>query len=205
MNSDSLVNSTGNTTVTLTPDSDSINLDLHDSILDLLGSAPPLADQQQQNITENLTNTNNTMVISTNETQLSGTENITVIANFSSKPLGLETDYAISEKPIILVDNTTLNYEYMNDPSDEITISDMLLSLRASIKMDNSTTSLPLQLRVFSNPTNVTENTDGSRTYINDPTPIENLEIGGVIFSETRTIATVYSNGTGTFNSTNID
>ncbi len=203
LNLDSLSNSTANTTVTLTPDTSSINLDLPDSVLDLLGSAPPLADQQ--NITENLTNTNNTMVMTTNETQLSGTENVTVIANFSYKPQGLETDYAISEKPIILVDNTTLNYEYMNDPSDEITISDMLLSLRANIKLDNSTTSVPLQLRVFSNPTNVTENADGSRTYINTPTVIENFEIGGVIFSETRTIATVYSNGTGTLNSTNID
>lgn len=202
LNLDPLANSTANTTVTLTPNTSSINLDLPDSILDLLGSAPPLADQQ--NITENLTNTNNTMVMTTNETQLSGTENVTVIANFSSKPLGLETDYAISEKPIILVDNTTLNYEYMNDPSDEITISDMLVSLRANIKLDNSTTSLPLQLRVFSNPTNITENADGSSTYINDPTPLENLEIGGVIFSETRTIATVYSNSTGTLNSTNI-
>ncbi len=48
LNLDSLVNSTANTTVTLTPDSDSINLDLPDSILDLLGSAPPLADQQQR-------------------------------------------------------------------------------------------------------------------------------------------------------------
>ena len=202
LNLDSLANSTANTTVTLTPDTSSINLDLPDSVLDLLGSAPPLADQQ--NITENLTNTNNTMVMTTNETQLSGTENVTVIANFSYKPQGLETDYAISEKPIILVDNTTLNYEYMNDPSDEITISDMLLSLRANIKLDNSTTSVPLQLRIFSNPTNVTENADGSKTYINTPTMIENFEIGGVIFSETRTIATVYSNGTGTLNSTNI-
>ena len=203
LNLDSLANSTANTTVTLTPDTSSINLDLPDSVLDLLGSAPPLADQR--NITENLTNTNNTMVMTTNETQLSGTENVTVIANFSSKPMGLETDYAISEKPFILVDNTTLDYEYMNDPSDEITISDMLVSLRANIKLDNSTTSFPLQLRVFSNPTNVTENADGSRTYINTPTMIENFEIGGVIFSETRTIATVYSNGTGTLNSTNID
>ena len=202
LNLDSLANSTANTTVTLTPDSGSVNLDLPDSILELLGSAPPLADQQ--NITENLTNTNNTMVTTTNETQLLGTENVTVTANFSSKPLGLATDYAISEKPIILVDNTTLNYEYMNDTSDEITISDMLVSLRASIKLDNSTTSLPLQLRVFSNPTNITENADGSRTYINDPTPLENLEIGGVIFPETRTIAKVYSNGTGTLNSTTI-
>jgi hypothetical protein len=202
LNLDSLANSTGNTTVTLTTDSGLVNLDLPDSILDLLGSAPPLADQQ--NITENLTNTNNTMVTTTNETQLLGTENVAVMANFSSKPLGLATDYAISEKPIILVDNTTLNYEYMNDPSDEITISDLLVSLRASIKLDNSTTSLPLQLRVFSNPTNITENADGSRTYINDPSPLENLEIGGVIFPEIRTFAKVYSNGTGILNSTTI-
>lgn len=202
LNLDSLANSTANTTVTLTPGSGSVNLDLPDSILKLLGSAPLMAIQQ--NITENLTNTNNTMVTTTNETQLLGTENVAVIANFSSKPLGLATDYAISEKPIILVDNTTLNYEYMNDPSDEITISDLLVSLRASIKLDNSTTSLPLQLRVFSNPTNITENADGSRTYINDPTPLENLEIGGVIFPEIRTFAKVYSNGTGILNSTTI-
>ena len=160
LNLDSLDNSTANTTVTLTTNTASINLDLPDSILELLGSAPPLADQQ--NITENLTNTNNTMTMTTKETQLSGTENVTLTSNFSSKPLGLETDYAISGKPIILVNNASLNYEYMNDPSDEITISDMLLSLRANIKLDNSTTSVPLQLRVFSNPTNVTENADGS-------------------------------------------
>lgn len=160
LNLDSLDNSTANTTVILTTNTASINLDLPDSILELLGSAPPLADQQ--NITENLTNTNNTMTMTTKETQLSETENVTLTSNFSSKPLGLETDYAISGKPIILVNNASLNYEYMNDPSDEITISDMLLSLRANIKLDNSTTSVPLQLRVFSNPTNVTENADGS-------------------------------------------
>lgn len=160
LNLDSLDNSTANTTVTLTTNTASINLDLPDSILELLGSAPPLADQQ--NITENLTNTNNTMTMTTKETQLSETENVTLTSNFSSKPLGLETDYAISGKPIILVNNASLNYEYMNDPSDEITISDTLLSLRANIKLDNSTTSVPLQLRVFSNPTNVTENADGS-------------------------------------------
>lgn len=203
LNMDPLVNSTVNTTATLTPDTSSVNLDLPDSILDLLGSPPPLI--VQQNITENLANTNNTLVTTTNMTQLSGTENVVVIANFTSKPLGLETDYAVSEKPIILVDNTTLNYEYLNDPADEITISDILITLRASIKLDNSTTALPVQLRVFSNPTNITENADGSRTYINDPTTLENLDIGGVIFSDTRTIATVYPNGTGTLNSTNID
>ena len=201
---DLLDNSTANSTSSsLLPNSSTVNLDLPDSIVDLLGSAPPLADQQ--NITENLTNTNDTMVMTTNETQLSGTEDVTIMANFSSKPLGLETDYAISSKPIIIVDNTSLNYQYMNDPTDEITITDMLISLRASIKLDNSSTALPLQLRVFSNPTNVTENADGSRTYINDPTNIENMEIAGVIFSEARTIATIYPNGTGTLNATNIE
>jgi len=203
INLDVLNNSTVNSTSSLLPNSSTVNLDLPKSIVDLLGSAPPLADQQ--NITENLTSTNNTMVMTTNETQLSGTENVTIIANFSSKPLGLETDYAISEKPVIIVSDTPLNYQYMNDPTDEITISDILISLRASIKLDNSTTSLPLQLRVFSNPTNVTLNADGSRTFINDPTNIENLEIAGVIYSEVKTIATIYPNGTGTLNSTNIE
>lgn len=203
INLDVLSNSTENSTSSLLPNSSTVNLDLPESIVDLLGSAPPLADQQ--NITENLTSTNNTMVMTTNETQLSGTENVTIIANFSSKPMGLETDYAISEKPVIIVSDTPLNYQYMNDPTDEITISDILISLRASIKLDNSTTSLPLQLRVFSNPTNVTLNADGSRTFINDPTNIENLEIAGVIYSEVKTIATIYPNGTGTLNSTNIE
>ena len=183
--------------------SGAVNLDLPQSIVDLLGSAPPLADQQ--NITENLTSTNNTVVMTTNETQLAGTENVTILANFTSKPLGLETDYAISEKPIIIVNNVPLNYQYMNDPTDEVTITDMLISLRASIKLDNSSSALPLQLRVFSNPTNVTENADGSRTYINDPTNIENMEIAGVIFSEARTTSTIYPNGTGTLNATNIE
>ena len=204
-------NSTANSTTSgsilpnssISTSSGAVNLDLPQSIVDLLGSAPPLADQQ--NITENLTSTNNTVVMTTNETQLAGTENVTILANFTSKPLGLETDYAISEKPIIIVNNVPLNYQYMNDPTDEVTITDMLISLRASIKLDNSSSALPLQLRVFSNPTNVTENADGSRTYINDPTNIENMEIAGVIFSEARTTATIYPNGTGTLNATNIE
>lgn len=203
MNLDEMSNSTGNATIALTPNSSSINLDLPDSIVDLLGSAPPLADQQ--NITENLTNTNDTMIMTTNETQLSGTENVTILANFASKPLGLETDYTISGKPVIIVDDIPLNYQYLNDPTDEITISDILISMRASIKLDNSSTALPVQLRVFANPTNVTENVDGSRTFVNDPTNLENMEIAGVIFSEAKAVATIYSNGTGTINATNIE
>jgi len=203
MNLDEMSNSTGNATISLTPNSNSINLDLPDTIVDLLGSAPPLADQQ--NITENLTNTNDTMIMTTNETQLSGTENVTIVANFTSKPLGLETDYTITGKPVIIVDDIPLSYQYLNDPTDEITISDILISMRASIKLDNSSTALPVQLRVFANPTNVTENVDGSRTFVNDPTNLENMEIAGVIFSEAKAVATIYSNGTGTINATNIE
>ncbi|MDQ2686152.1 MAG: hypothetical protein M3Y25_09970, partial [Thermoproteota archaeon] len=107
--------------------------------------------------------------------------------------------------PLIVIDGVPLNYEYMNDSADEATISDMLISLRASIKLDNSTVSIPEQLRIFSNPSNVTENPDGSRTYINDATTIDNLEIAGVIFSEATTMAIVYPNGTGTLNSTNTE
>jgi hypothetical protein len=197
----SLSNLATNATISLTPNGSIVNLDLPESIVDLLGSEPPLADQQ--NTTGNLTVTNTTLVMTTNGTQLSGTENVTVSANFSSKPFGLETDYSISGKPIIIVNDVPLNYEYMNDPADEVTVSDMLVALRASIKLDNSTASLPEQLRIFSNPSNVTENSDGSRTYINDATTIDNLEIAGVIFSESTTIATIYPNGTGTLNSTN--
>lgn len=205
VNLDEMSNSTGNTTMTLTPNNPVVNLELPEDIVNLLGSAPPLADEQQQlNITENLTNTNDTMVLTTNETQLSGTENVTVLANFTSKPFGLETDYAISGKPLIIVENIPLNYEYLNDPADEITISDMLVSMRASIKLDNSSTALPVQLRVFTNPSNVTENPDGSRTFVNDPTTLENMEVGGTIFSEAKAVATVYPNGTGTLNATNI-
>ncbi len=203
LNLDEMSNSTGNATITLTPNNTIVNLELPESIVDLLGSAPPLADQQ--NITANLTNTNDSMVLTTNETQLTGTENVTILANFTSKPFGLETDYTISQKPVIIIDGTPLNYEYLNDPTDEITISDILISMRASIKLDNSSNALPVQLRVFTNPSNVTENPDGSRTFINDPTTLENLEIAGTIFSEAKTVATVHPNGSGTLNATNIE
>ncbi|VFJ12538.1 hypothetical protein [Candidatus Nitrosocosmicus franklandus] len=202
INLDIMSNSTGNATISLTPGGSNVNLELPPSIVELLGSTPPLADQM--NITENLTNTNDTAILTTNETQLAGNENVTVFTNFTSKPLGLETDYAISGKPFITINDIPLNYEYLYDPADEITISDILISMRASIKLDNSTNALPVQLRVFTNPTNVTENADGSRTFVNDPTTLENIEIGGVIFSEVKTAATVYPNGTGTLNATNV-
>jgi len=147
---------------------------------------------------DNLTNANGTGGTILNDTQLTGTENITLVANFSSKPVGLDTDYQITSKPLILINDVPLTYEYLNDTSDEITITDILISMRATVKLDNSTTSaLPVYLKVFSNPVNTTQNADGSQTIINSPNLVENIEIGGVIFSDASTNIKLYPNGTG--------
>jgi hypothetical protein len=106
---------------------------------------------------DKLTNANGTGGIILNDTQLTGTENITLVANFSSKPVGLDTDYQITSKPLILINDVPLTYEYLNDTSDEITITDILISMRATVKLDNSTTvALPVYLKVFSNLVNTT-------------------------------------------------
>jgi hypothetical protein len=153
---------------------------------------------------DNLTNVTGTNGSFVNDTQLSGTENVTLIANFSSKPVGLDTDYMIVGKPLVLVNDVPLTYEFLNDTSDEITVTDILISMRATVKLDNSTASaLPVYIKVFSNPVNTTQEADGSRTIINSPNLVENIEIGGVIFSDTSTSVKLYPNGTGTLRANN--
>jgi hypothetical protein len=185
------------------PNASSLNLNLSNSTLALMNNTP-LSEQfaSMDNLTStSATGTGGSFV---NDTQLSGTENITLVANFSSKPVGLETDYLIVGKPLILVNDVPLNYEYVNDTSDEITITDILISMRATVKLDNSTTSaLPVYVKVFSNPVNTTQNADGSKTIINSPNLVENIEIGGVIFSDAATTVTLYPNGTGTLKAHN--
>jgi hypothetical protein len=178
-----------------------LNLNLSNSTLGLINNTP-LSEQfaNMDNLT-NVTGTNGSFV---NDTQLSGTENVTLIANFSSKPVGLETDYMIVGKPLVLVNDVPLTYEFLNDTSDEITVTDILISMRATVKLDNSTTSaLPVYIKVFSNPVNTTQEADGSRTIINSPNLVENIEIGGVIFSDTSTSVKLYPNGTGTLRANN--
>jgi hypothetical protein len=178
-----------------------LNLNLSNSTLGLINNTP-LSEQfaNMDNLT-NVTGTNGSFV---NDTQLSGTENVTLIANFSSKPVGLETDYMIVGKPLVLVNDVPLTYEFLNDTSDEITVTDILISMRATVKLDNSTTSaLPVYIKVFSNPVNTTQEADGSRTIINSPNLVENIEIGGVIFSDTSTSIKLYPNGTGTLRANN--
>lgn len=153
---------------------------------------------------DNLTNVNGTDGTFVNDTLLSGTENVSLVANFSPKPVGLETDYSIVGKPLILVNDMPLTYEYLNDTSDEITVTDILVSMRATVKLDNSTDSaLPVYIKVFSNPVNTTQNTDGSKTIINSPNLVENIEIGGVIFSDASTSVKIYPNGTGSLRANN--
>ena len=178
-----------------------LNLNLSNSTLGLINTTP-LSEQfaNMDNLT-NVTGTNGSFV---NDTQLSGTENVTLIANFSSKPVGLDTDYMIVGKPLVLVNEIPLTYEFLNDTSDEITVTDILISMRATVKLDNSTTSaLPVYIKVFSNPVNTTQEADGSRTIINSPNLVENIEIGGVIFSDTSTSVKLYPNGTGTLRANN--
>ncbi len=178
-----------------------LNLNLSNSTLGLIDT-PPLSEQFAS--MDNLTNVTSTDGSFVNDTQLSGTENVTLVANFSSKPVGLETDYLIVGKPLVLVNDVPLTYEFLNDTSDEITITDILISMRATVKLDNSTTSaIPVYIKVFSNPVNSTQNADGSKTVINSPNLVENIEIGGVIFSDTSTSVKLYPNGTGSLRAHN--
>src|SRR5687768_3108702 len=151
----SVVNSTNSTDTTnssLLPSSvlsnaSTVNLELPNSTLGLINTTS--LSEQFANM-DNLTNANETGGTILNDTQLTGTENITLVANFSSKPVGLDTDYQITGKPLVLINDVPLTYEYLNDTSDEITITDILISMRATVKLDNSTTSaLPVYLKVF--------------------------------------------------------
>ncbi len=178
-----------------------LNLNLSNSTLELIDT-PPLSEQFAS--MDNLTNVTTPDGSFVNDTQLSGTENVTLVANFSSKPVGLETDYLIVGKPLVLVNDVPLTYEFLNDTSDEITITDILISMRATVKLDNSTTgAIPVYIKVFSNPVNSTQNADGSKTIINSPNLVENIEIGGVIFSDTSTSVKLYPNGTGSLRAHN--
>ncbi len=178
-----------------------LDLNLSNSTLGLIDTTP-LSEQFAS--MDNLTNVTGTGGSLVNDTQLTGTENVTLIANFSSKPVGLETDYRIVGKPLVLVNDVPLTYEFVNDTSDEISITDILISMRATVKLDNSTISaIPVYIKVFSNPVNTTQNADGSKTIVNSPNMVENIEIGGVIFSDALTSVKLFPNGTGSLRASN--
>ena len=94
-----------------------LDLNLSNSTLGLIDTTP-LSEQFAS--MDNLTNVTGTGGSLVNDTQLTGTENVTLIANFSSKPVGLETDYRIVGKPFGMVNDVLLTYEFVNDPSRDL-------------------------------------------------------------------------------------
>ncbi|WP_148687563.1 hypothetical protein [Candidatus Nitrosocosmicus hydrocola] len=135
---------------------------------------------------------NNSQISFSNNMQLTGTEKIMIGTNFSSKPFGISTDYNIDGKPVVIIDNQSLDFEYPIDNNDEVSISDMLISMRATIKVDNSTTSdnnNNIQITIFSYPENITENSDGSTSYINSPNRLEYIEINGINYPNIKAAA----------------
>lgn len=118
-----------------------------------------------------------------NNIQHVGTEQIIIISNFSSKPFGLAADYNIEGKPLILIDNKTLIFEYSVDKNDEISISDMYMAMWVIIGINDPVDdSNIIHPRVFSYPANITNNTDGSKTYSNNPKRVGHLEIDELLW-----------------------
>lgn len=140
--------------------------------------------------------------------QLSGNEKVVISANFSSKPSSFPTDYSITGKPLILIDGEPLNFEYPVDTNDEIVLSDILMSMRASIKVNSNVSSGNFennvyQIRVFSNPDDITEHPNGTKTYVNSPNNIEHIDLDGSFYYEMTSIASLYPNGTGVLKANN--
>jgi hypothetical protein len=143
----------------------------------------------------------------TNITHLSGNEKVYIAANFTSKPNTFQSDYNITGKPIISIDGKPLDFEYPVDNNDEITLSDILMSMRASIKVNNNATpnneNSIHQIRVFSNPDNITEYPNGTKTYVNSPNKIEHIDLDGTFYYEPNTYAFLRPNGTGVLKANN--
>lgn len=137
---------------------------------------------------------------------LSGDEKVSVFANFLPKPIGLLNDYVIDGRPIILINNVPLEFEYPVDNNDDVTLSDILMSMKATIMINSSSTNETLggdnnndiyQLRVFANPENVSESADGTKEYITGPNNVEHIQLHDTFYYNIVSEAVVYKNGSG--------
>jgi hypothetical protein len=158
----------------------------------------PNPDSQNNNTGDNTIADNGL----TNITQLSGNEKVVIKANFTLKPNSFQADYNITGKPTITIDGKHLDFEYPVDNNDEITLSDILMSMRASIKVNYNTTTpnnenTIHQIRVFSNPDNITELPNGTKTYVNSPNKIEHIDFDGTFYYEPTSYALLRPDGTG--------
>ena len=162
-----------------------------------------LLSEEEASIANSSSTLNNSQISFANNMQLTGTEQIQIETNFSSKPFGLSTDYKIDDKPVVIIDNQSLDFDYPIDNNDEVSVSDMLLSMRATIKVDNATTSNNddiIQIIVSSYPENITESSNGSTSYVNSPNRLDYFEINGVGYPNIKAAAILdIANGNGTF------
>ncbi|MEJ7642484.1 MAG: hypothetical protein WKF36_09870 [Candidatus Nitrosocosmicus sp.] len=138
-----------------------------------------------------------------NATQLSGDEKVSISANFLPKPAGLPNDYVIEGRPAISINGITWDFEYPIDNNDGISLSDILMSMTATIKVNSNSNSNETggddvyQVRIFANPENVTESSDGTKRYWTGPNSIEHIQLHDTFYCNIVSEAVVYPNGSG--------
>ena len=102
----------------------------------------------------------------------------------------------------MIINNQSLDFEYPIDNNDEVSISDMLVSMRATINVYNATSSDNnniIQINVFSYPDNITEDSEGTTSYVNSPNRLDYIEINGISYPNIKAEAIIdigNSNGT---------
>ncbi len=136
-----------------------------------------------------------------NATQLSGDEKVSISANFQPKHVGLPNDYIIEGRPAISINGITWDFEYPIDNNDDISLSDILMSMTATIKVNSNSNETDgddvYQVRIFANPENVTESSDGTKKYWTGPNNIEHIQLHDTFYYNIESEAVVYPNGSG--------
>lgn len=165
-------------------------------------------EQNETNEIEGNFNINNSDIDdNVNITQLSGDENVSISANILPKPVGLPNDYIIEGRPVISINGIHLDFEYPIDNNDDISLTDILMSMKATIKVNSNSNSNSnsnetdgddvYQIRIFANPENITEGSDGTKRYWTGPNPVEHIQLHDAFYYNIVSEAVVYPNGSG--------
>jgi hypothetical protein len=171
-------------------------------------SSIPLPTQNETFPPGNNVSGNNSDVVGVMDINgLSGGEKVSVFANFLPMPSGPLNDYAIDGKPTILINDVPLEFEYPVDNTDDVTLSDILMSMKATIRINSSSSSNETlggdnnndiyQVRVFANPENVSESDDGTKEYITGPNNVEHIQLHNTFYYNIVSEAVLYKNGSG--------
>lgn len=140
-----------------------------------------------------------------NVTQLSGDEKVSNAANILSKTVGLPNGYIIEWRPAISINGITWDFEYPIDNNDDISLTDILMSLKATIKVNSNSSSNSdetdgddvYQVWIFANPESITESSDGTKRYWTGPNNIEHIQLHDTFYYNIESEAVVYPNGSG--------